>query len=896
MTTLLSFFRSGLYYNEFRIFLKGPQGIRFVLSYFGEKETFMRELLGRAWVVLFMGAAACGGESGGTPPLDERLGPGEVRAGVITKESELMGGIEAHGWIGDYKIYNSKVAFVVQNAFEPRGWGPYGGSLLDADVVREEGEEGHEEFQELFLTVDLLSMQPNAAEVVADGSDGQAAVVRFTGKQRGIPILDTAISGSLEPKRLEIVNEYILEPDARYLRIRTSLRSRGPSDIPVTVGDLVLNGDRAADFVRYAGVFTGELAGGQHPFLGGFSENSCNLYTGTGGDIRVLISIDGVTPLQAGEGDAGRDQPLVVERRLIIGDGGMDACLRTLNEMRGETGLGLLGGTVSQNAGGPEAGATVLARDLSLAGENNYVNQAYTGESGAFEMQLPAGDYQLEVRAAGRDHYLSETISVAAGQTARHDASVPAPAHLAYDCRDGSGASLPCKIVIQSGHDAAMSAGVHVDSLHFGASGQGEFIVPAGDWTVTLSRGWEYTIHRQNITVAAGETAEVAGTLVRQVDTTGFVTVDVHSHSTRSVDSGWVIEDKIASNICETVEVLAATDHDCQADLSPFVGKLGQEQSFDAGAYIQVVTGSEISPLFAHSTAFPLPTHSTGWIYWQIPWTLYEDDLFVRQMKYPEIWPRARELGAQVINAAHPMDSSSAYFRYLGFDPPDSLPRLDSLPPEELSLDFDTFEMRNGCSTNDMLNETLPVWISMNNQGVFKTAAGGSDVHERDSAAGRSRTLVASSTDDPREIDLDEIWTNLKQGRAMLDGGIFITIGIQGGTVGDLVTAAPPFDVHLRVQAADWVPAEQVILMANGQTVATLPLEAPGQVDPANPAVRFDGNVPVTPAADTWYAALATGPEAQGLEPVYRGCRAVGLTNALLVDVDGNGRFDPPEL
>jgi hypothetical protein len=102
--------------------------------------------------------------------------------------------------------------------------------------------------------------------------------------------------------------------------------------------------------------------------------------------------------------------------------------------------------------------------------------------------------------------------------------------------------------------------------------------------------------------------------------------------------------------------------------------------------------------------------------------------------------------------------------------------------------------------------------------------------------------------------------------------------------------------VHLRVQAADWVPAEEVILLANGQTAATLPLEAPGQVDPARPAVRFDGIVSVSPAADTWYAALATGPEARELEPVYRGCRAVGMTNAVQVDVDGNGKFDPPEL
>jgi hypothetical protein len=853
----------------------------------------MRKLFWFAGLAILVGA--CAEDGGGGLPLDERLDPGEVRAGVITRDSELLEGIDAHGWLGDYKIYNSRVAFVVQNAFEPRHWGPYGGSLLDADLVREEGVEGGEELDELFLTVDLLSMQPTAAEVLADGSDGQAAIIRFTGKHRGIPIVDSAISGSLERKRLEIVNEYILEPDVNYLRIRTSIRSRGPSAIPVTVGDIVLNGDSNTDFVRYSGVFEGELPGGEHHYLGGASRNTCSIYTGAeGGDITVLISLDGVTPLQAGEGEAGKDEPLVVERWLIVADGGMDACLRILNEMRGEVGQGLVGGTVSDTAGSPEAGAMVLARDISLPTEDNYVNQTFADESGTFEMQLPAGDYQLEVRAIGRNDHTSNTLSVTADQTTQQDASIPEPARLAYTCQDDSGASLPCKISIQSGHDAAMNAGVHIPSLHFGATGQGEFIIPVGDWTVTLSRGFEYAIHRENITVAAGESSAVSGTLERQVDTSGFISIDMHSHSTRGVDSTWVIEDKLAANICENVEVMVATDHDCQVDLNPFLEKMGQEQSFDPDGYLNVVVGNEISPMYAHSTAFPLPSHPTGWIFWQIPWAEYEDDEFVRQMELCEIWPRARELGAQIINVAHPM--AGAYFEYLGYDPPGTMPRLDELDPEKLCLDFDTVEMRNSNDTDDMLNKTLPVWSSMNNQGVFKTAVGVGDVHQRDREAGISRTMVASSTDEPRDIDLDEIWTNLKEGRAMVAGGIFVTIHVQDGNVGDLVTVTPPFDVHVIVQAADWVAVEELSLIANGVTVATLPLQPPGQVDPAHPAVRFNSDISVSPTADTWYAALATGPDAQRMDPVVRGCRAVGMTNAVQVDVDGNGQFDPPEL
>ena len=859
----------------------------------------MRELLGRAWIVLILGVAACSGESGGAPPLDERLGPGEVRAGVITKESELLEGTEAHGWIGDYKLYNHKAAFVVQNAFEPRGWGPYGGSLLDADVIREEGQEGRDEFEELFLIIDLLSMQPTAAEVLADGGDGQAAIVRVQGKHRGIPLVDAALSGSLQRKSLEIVNDYILEPDASYLRIRTSIRSRGPSDASVSVGDLDLNGDPTLDFVRGPGMYGNELPGGEHPYLGGFSKNSCNLYTGSEGGMKVLISLDGITPVEAGEGTApsvrSDADPLVVERLLVVGHGGIDACLRILNELRGEIGLGLLGGAVTDTSGNPEAGALVLARDLSFPSEDNYVNQTYTGSDGTFEMQLPAGDYSLVVRVDGRDEFTSDTLAVAADQTSIQDVSFPPPARLAYHCRDDAGNPLPCKISIQPGPGAAMNAAVHMDSLTFGATGDGEFIVPAGDWTVTLSRGWEYSIHRQDVSVAAGGRAEVSGTLTRQVDTSGFIAADLHTHCTRSIDSTYDIEDKIASNIVEAVEVVVITDHDCQTDFTPFIEKMKQELDFDLDAFVRAVTGNEVSPLYGHNTTFPLPTDSTGWVYWQIPWTLYEDDEFVRQLEYPEIWPRMRELGAEIINVAHPL-SSQGYFEYLGFDPPDTIPRLDSIDPAKYGPGFDTIELLNGNGWDDMLDRILPLWSSMNNQGVFKTAVGVSDSHQRDAEAGFGRTMIASSADDPASIDLAEIWTNLKQNRAMVGGGIFVTIGINGASVGELAAATPPFDVHLQVQAADWVTAEQVILIANGDTIETLPLQQPGQIDPAHPAIRFDGNVSVTPAVDTWYAAVATGPESERLDPVFRGCRAVGMTNAVQVDVDGNGQFDPPEL
>ncbi len=853
-------------------------------------------------LVVLMSAACDGG--GKALPLDERLGAGEVRAGVITKESELLEGPEAHGWIGDYKIYNDRVAFVVQNVDDPHGWGPYGGSLLDADRIRGEGEKGHEALQEIFLNINLMTMRPASCEISSDGRGGQPAVVRLQGRHQSIPTMAAALEGSLKPEELEIVHEYILEPDAEFLRIRTAVRARGGRELGLDVGDMVISGDFTTDFVPGTLVSGTGLPSGEHYYLAGFNPDVCYLYAGTQQGITTTFSLEEVSVLSVNEGTAptvrSDEDPLVTQRILLVGGGGLDACLRILHGLDGEINLGRLGGSVADDSGEPVASAFVLAQDVSLPEDRNLVGQTYTDEQGAFEMELPAGEYRISVSAEGDRIFQSDVVGLTPGQTGALDAVLPRPALLHYRCdgRDREGSQtgpLPCKITLQAGHDADMLAPVSTGLIHYGVAGEGEYVIPAGDWTVTLSRGWEYTIHRENVSARAGQLSEVAGVLQRQVDTTGFVACDFHSHCTRSIDSIYAMEDKLGSNICEGVELLVGTDHDAQVDYAPVLREMEQRLSVDTGSLIRTVVGNEISALYGHCTVFPLPAHPTGRVYWQFPYTLYEDGVFVRQLEYPEIWPRARETGARIINVAHPV-TFAPYLRHVGFDPPEVIPRLEDLDPELFSTDFDTIELLNGLDDDHvMLELVLPIWCSFNNQGLFKTAIGVSDSHSRGTEAGFGRTMVASLADTPADIDLDEIWTNLKNRRAMVGGGIFVRIRIGEATVGDLVTAGGSLDVHLHVEAAEWVPVEQVALIANGETVETTFLKEPGQVDPSHPAVRFDGTLAVNPTRDTWYAAVATGAEADRLDPVFVGYRPVGMTNAIQVDVDGNGRFDPPD-
>ena len=74
---------------------------------------------------------------------------GKVHARVITRKSELIGGEAAQGRIGDVLMYNSKIRVIIQGVDRTIGPGPFGGTIIDADIMRSEGAQGQDEFGEI---------------------------------------------------------------------------------------------------------------------------------------------------------------------------------------------------------------------------------------------------------------------------------------------------------------------------------------------------------------------------------------------------------------------------------------------------------------------------------------------------------------------------------------------------------------------------------------------------------------------------------------------------------------------------------------------------------------------------------------------------------------------------
>ncbi len=214
-------------------------------------------------------------------PLACPQAPRTARATQVTTRAELIGGPRALGEVGDYLLENDKVRFIVQGEGFSRGFGVFGGGLLDADLVRttsgngdSEGGQGKDNFGEMFPAFFLEALDPHevrdpdtgekraAIEVENDGGDGEPAVVVVRGTGGDFLAITQNLNEALLDEdraapNLYFEQRYILFPDAQYLTIQTKVQNYafpprvmefnkwtfgGSGAIPSPFGDVVLFG------------------------------------------------------------------------------------------------------------------------------------------------------------------------------------------------------------------------------------------------------------------------------------------------------------------------------------------------------------------------------------------------------------------------------------------------------------------------------------------------------------------------------------------------------------------------------------------------------------------------------------------------------------------------------
>ncbi|MCW5806328.1 MAG: CehA/McbA family metallohydrolase, partial [Deltaproteobacteria bacterium] len=508
-----------------------------------------------------------------------------------------------------------------------------------------------------------------------------------------------------------------------------------------------------------------------------------------------------------------------------------------------------------------------------------------TGADGAFALHVPAAaDVRLDAYTTGE-----AITSVDAGTGATADIAMP-PLGKVHVTATEQGAPVPVRVqVFPTGGRAADGVPNNYGEpellggrqlVRFATSGDLTVDVPPGTWRVVVSRGYEYELVEETVTVAAGATATVDAAMDRSVDTRDVQCADFHVHTWRSNDSGDDALDKLAQAVADGLELPVRSDHEYVADFSSEIERLG------VGAFANGMGSIELTSfeVWGHMGVFPLvpdPAAVNGGApRWQV-WPTPEDpDVEMATLSPPAVFDEVRRRPEQpVVIINHPRGGKN-YFEYVGLDPATG---IASQAPE-FDTKFTLVEVFNDSGWLSNRNGNVRDWFNLLRAGRKIFAVGSSDSHGLvTSPVGYPRTCLTVGTDDPRLVTPNLVRDRLAQGRSAVSGGIYVSARI--GTAGPGETtrgAGAPIDVDVTVRAATWVDVDSIDVVVDGMTVDTIPI-MPGDADPSDATIRYAKRIQVQTAATGGFVVIAAYGN-RPLEPVHPGRAPFGVTNPIFVE------------
>lgn len=704
--------------------------------------------------------------------------------------------------------------------------------------------------------------------------------MRVRATDDAFPIIEALLGQTNGPLGFDVTIDYVLEPDADYLRVITTVVNRGEESRRIgdhLIGYVMGNGLR---MFAPGGGFDSLRAGFRIEYLGGVADGvSYTLFT-PGKPVVPALQFEGFQLTNAGGFDADPEEPNTFESFLVIGGGDLAAHEVVHRQLAAAAGretpaTAEVSGVVTDRSG-PVKGAAVHV----VAGNGrDYLVQTITGEDGTFALQLPLGTYSLTASATPRLPGESRSVVVGEDGASGIELQVGEIGWLSLSATE-AGEALPVKVQARRTEPLppppksfglpGRSAGY--DLVEFLPPGTQNLPLPPGTYTVFVSRGFEYDFAERTVVIEGGRTSTVEVALRRVVDTPGWLSGDYHIHAQYSADSDDLEEHKVLSFAAENLEVPVLTEHEHIADFNPTIRRLGLER------YTRAIVGEEVSTVtIGHFNAFPLQQNLAEANNGAIGWFGVKGDDLMKKMRANPARP--------LVQVNHPRSNTfKGYFTATGFNNSTFTPAK----PFDWSLDYDALEIANGEPPR------FDDWFAFLDRGLRLLATGNSDSHvARKEMVGYPRNYVLAGTDEPAELDLDRYMEALRSGKLVVSGGIFVEINAGAALPGSLVDRATlsggRLPLRIRVQAPAWVPVGELEIVVNGSVVATRTPAAPGA---EHPALRFEETVEVdTPAgADAYVLVHVRG--AGDLAPVAPGARAFGFTNPIFVDANGNGRFD----
>ncbi|MDA2927095.1 CehA/McbA family metallohydrolase [Acidobacteria bacterium AH-259-G07] len=549
-----------------------------------------------------------------------------------------------------------------------------------------------------------------------------------------------------------------------------------------------------------------------------------------------------------------------------------------------------------------KAGKAVAGADVVLSvGEGSYA-WGRTGSDGALGFDLPGGEYEVTVSALGQG---SKSFSLDPSTATTSTTVLEEPGYVLAHIKDESGGPIPAKVQFR-GKDGTEDpffgpdSGEHaVHNLYYTHNGRFRQVLPPGRYDVIVSHGPEYDAVFTQMEITRGTETSLEATLVRSVQTPGWISSDFHSHSSPSGDNTSSQLGRVLNLLCEHIEFAPCTEHNRISTYVPHLKRLAVEDLMATCSGIEL-TSSPGS--INHQNAFPLvlrPHIQDG----GAPQISPDPEIQIQRLA---LWDNARE---KVVQQNHPdmgqlffdrngdSQADEGYSRMFGF-----IDVIEVHPPIMIFVPATVTDPQGRVVNNRMFN-----WIQLLNGGMLIPGVVNTDAHANFHGSGWLRNYLKSPTDDPAQIRTIDMVRSAERGNLIMTNGPYLEVNLRvdqpgtkiQGTAGDKVSAvAGKVLLQVRVQCPNWFDIDRVHVFLNGRPVEQLSFTRETTPDLfARGTVKFNHEMSLQLQEDTHVIVAAVGEKSKlgpVMGPEHEEDVPVAVSNPIFVDVDGDG-FKPNE-
>lgn len=505
-------------------------------------------------------------------------------------------------------------------------------------------------------------------------------------------------------------------------------------------------------------------------------------------------------------------------------------------------------------------------------GENILLIEAKAGGKPAAD-DIRVGELSLEPKP------VREVLSAATCEIDVHDIDdtlVPLPVRLTIVNKDGA---LQATSAVSTDSIAARPGVIYT------ATGRAKFSLPAGEYTIYASRGFEYSVTTIRVRLSRNGFVRRSVTIRREVPTQGFVACDTHVHTlTHSGHGDASFEERLITLACEGIELPIATDHNKHVNYRPTSQWLSLDQHFTP------VIGNEVTTTVGHFNIFPVAADARTPSHQLKTWEEIFREIFATPGVQVCILNHARDIHSGVRPFGPDLFNATIGENFAGWP-----------------MRFNAMEVINSGATQNEPLQLMHDWLALLNRGYQVTPVGSSDSHDVSRyIVGQGRTYIRCSDSNEGRFDTKTAVTNFVAGRVAVSYGLLTELTVdEKFQPGDLATdLKDEMKIRVRVLGPHWTTANRVQLYGNGQLLREEKITPPADRS-ITLGVQYDQTWRLPrPTHDMHFVAVATGP---GIDAPYWAMAkpyqptspeftslAIGSSGAVWVDGDRDGKALSP--